>query len=793
MTGPATTAGRDTRRRGPELRLLPAAGVVWAAAITGSHTGVRGAAAVIAAVLATAGIIGLLVPDRGLRRALLRHGALLLVLTVPLLPSVQTTTATRVTLEGAGARGAILTGQVRLLGEPRTATPPAWATEDAAAPAGRLATARLEGGPVRIGSREVMLPRGTRVILRDTDGMPLGAARAGDVLEVRGSLRIDGTYRELRISSARTVQRETGPRAVLRAHALRSTAHLPPDVAALVRGMSIGDTRGLSQDTEEAMRRSGISHLVAVSGANIALILGAVVGPLLLLGVPRRTRLAVGALAVTGYVVLVGPEPSVLRAATMAAPLLLARALGHRAHATACLALTVLIWALHDPGTAAGIGFVLSALATASILLLVPPAARLLRDLTGSHLPGSVAATVAVPLVAQMVCTPVLVLLAPEMSAWSVLVNLLVAPLVLPATLGGVAAVLLGPWWPAAARCCATVAGGAAEMIVRIARAAAELPGARIPLPDGPRGALLATGVLLALAVAAALRHRRPVRWLLAAVLVAQLTVPVLQRTPWGPTPDWQVALCDVGQGDALLIRPAPTTTVLIDTGPDPENLRRCLDHLRVENIDLLVLTHPHADHTGGIPALTGGRIPAAQWVCPLPEARSAVVPGVPVRAVQRGDATRLGQATVEVLWPPDASQARAASAAETGGGEDDDANDCSVVLDVRLHGGPRIVALGDLEPVAQRRLAELQPGPAAVVKVAHHGSRRQDAGLYRQLSPRLALIGVGRDNSFGHPTAHTLDLLRSSGAGVVRTDEHGTVVLPRGDLLAPRSVTAPR
>jgi competence protein ComEC len=143
----------------------------------------------------------------------------------------------------------------------------------------------------------------------------------------------------------------------------------------------------------------------------------------------------------------------------------------------------------------------------------------------------------------------------------------------------------------------------------------------------------------------------------------------------------------------------------------------------------------------------------------------------------------------LRVLWPDSAEAAERASAAERGSGEGDAANDCSIALEVLWEDGTRLVTLGDLEPAAQEQLAASGPGPADIVKVAHHGSRFQHAPLYAQLDPDLALVPVGRENTFGHPTDELLGIVRGTGAQVLRTDVHGTVVLPTGEDPAPRRV----
>src|SRR5699024_7295677 len=194
-----------------------------------------------------------------------------------------------------------------------------------------------------------------------------------------------------------------------------------------------------------------------------------------------------------------------------------------------------------------------------------------------------------------------------------------------------------------------------------------------------------------------------------------------------------------------LLLRPGTTTaaeaTVLIDTGPDPAALRQRLDQLKVRRSDLLMLTHPQHDHTGSNAALTGRRTPTQPRSFPLTEADRQTAPQTPSTVAATGETWQRPGLSLRVLWPGTAEDVHRTSAAERGGGEGDAANDCSIVIEALWEDGTRLVSLGDLEPAAQQELAALGPGPAEIVKVAHHGSRFQHAPLYRQLEPDLALV----------------------------------------------------
>ncbi|GAA1487586.1 ComEC/Rec2 family competence protein [Brachybacterium sacelli] len=779
-----------------DLRLLPAATCVWALAVLGVTAGT--AAAVAGGALLIAGVLTALLLTGGMRtrHGLLAHLGIIALAGVLLFPALERHGGSDRQLEDAAGDGLIV--ELTVIAGEDPAPPeagPAWARS------GMQMMARTVAGPARLGREQAELPASLPLLVRaeGESADALARIRDGQAIRVRGVPSTSGDLLVLRateVSPAETAagsERLRAARAALRDRAREHTAHLPDDEAALVRGMTTGDTSGLGAETEEMMRRAGISHLVAVSGANIALVLAAVLGPLLLAGVRRRPRLAVAGAVMAGYVWLVGDEPSVQRAATMAAPLLAARFAGVRASPVAALALTVALWSVLDPVTAASVGFLLSALATAAILLAAPPVAGVLRELSGERLGRTPALVIAVPLVAQLACTPLLILLTPEVSVWAVPVNLLVGPLVGPTTVIGLLALVIGLFWPAAAQALDSVAAGGAHLVLLIARTADSLPGSRIAVPEGGTGALLAVAVLLGLTLAIAARRVPLVRWVTAAVLVAALAPGIGRILPGGSVPGWTLAVCAVGQGDALLLRatgdPQRAPTVLIDTGPDPAALGRCLDRLQVATIDLLVLTHPHLDHTGGRTALTGARAPEAQWICPLPEAADEAVPGVPATVATAGRTWRESGIALEVLWPGSAEDAVAATAREEGSGEGDAANDCSVVLAATWADGTRLVSLGDLEPAAQAELLTADPGPADIVKVAHHGSRRQDEDLYRLLDPELALITVGRENTFGHPTDEVLGLLRSLGTPVIRTDVHGTVVLSAAGPDTARSV----
>jgi len=394
-------------------------------------------------------------------------------------------------------------------------------------------------------------------------------------------------------------------------------------------------------------------------------------------------------------------------------------------------------------------------------------------------------------LAAQVSTAPVTVLLDPVVSLVSVPANLVAGVAVAPATVAGVTSAALSAVWPAGAVGAARIGGPATQWIALVARQAAAVPGGALPWPGGPGGGLLlaATSVLLLLLLfRRAWRSAALVPVVVLFLLVAPRWIPVLpgQRAPAG----WSVAQCDVGQGSATVIRSGPDRAVLVDAGPQADLVDRCLRGLGVRHLDLVLITHFHADHVDGLAGALDGRGAPAVYVGP------AAVPARQAQAVAQLVRGRTRQVTSEVsgtagtgdwtvrwrLLAPAASAVRAALHAPTDP-EGEVVNNLSVVLFAEVR-GLRVAALGDVEPQAQRDLQRAltlggwQQAGVDVVIVAHHGSARQEEQLYRRLHARVALIGVGADNDYGHPAPAALAMLERLGTAVFRTDQDGRVVV---------------
>ncbi|MDX3224264.1 ComEC/Rec2 family competence protein [Streptomyces sp. ME19-01-6] len=625
-------------------------------------------------------------------------------------------------------------------------------------------------------------------------------AHGGD--RIAAVVRVDGGGSPRIVAGPTAAQRVAGR---LRAGLRAATDGLDPDARALLPGLVVGDTSRVPPDLDEAFRAADMTHLLAVSGSNLSVILALLIGPPHLaaraerrglaarLGIPLRMTALLGGGLTLGFVIVCRPDPSVLRAAACGLITLLAIATGRRRSLLPALAAAVLALVLYDPWLARSYGFLLSVLATAALLTLAPGLGAALRR---RGLPPRPAEMLAAAVAAQAVCAPVVVVLAGRVSLVAIPCNLFAELAVAPATILGFAALAAAPLAFPAAECLAWLAGWPAGWIASVARTGAGLPGAETAWPGGWTGGLL----LAAVTAVAALTGRRLLRHRLLCALCALLLLLALIRpaplarviTGW-PPPGWRLVVCDVGQGDALVLSAGPGTAVVVDTGPEPRAVDRCLRTLGVVRIPLLVLTHFHADHVAGLSGVLRGRAVGAIETTPLRDPpdqaesvrRRAGAAHVPMITAGPGERRRVGPLSWEVLWPPPTAVSTA-EGPDTVAPPVEGPNDASVTLLVHT-AGLTFLLLGDLEPPAQSALLAAHPAlpEVDVLKVAHHGSAYQDPGLLRRASPRLALISCGADNPYGHPSPRTVTALRARGAAVLRTDSAGPIAITGPDLRA--------
>lgn len=503
------------------------------------------------------------------------------------------------------------------------------------------------------------------------------------------------------------------------------------DAGALIPGMVIGDTSKQSLEFKGEMRRSGLAHLVAVSGANFAIVSAFVLWFSQFIFRRITPRLWLTALVLASFIALVRPSPSVLRAAAMAAVMLIAIKRGSQRDSLPALGFAIAAVIFIDPWQARDPGFALSVLATAGLLTIAP---RIVGYLS-RWIPEKLAQVIAIPMAALIFCLPVIVALSGYISPISILANVLAAPLVVPITIVGFLAALISPISPLLAEFLIFLIRPFASAIAGIASWGAQFP--VITTPPGSTG-FFAIAILVILIL---LLRRK----IIIPLLVISLTLIWLGRFP---TSDWDIYICDVGQGDATVLSLPDNRAIVIDVGPSPELIDNCLRRLKVKRITLLILTHPHADHVAGLSGAVKNRIVDTTWY----------------GNIAAGSTATVGQYSVKVLWPL------------TVGATDENPNNISIAALI-TSADFTLFAAGDIEPPVQEELRG-QVGKVDIYKVAHHGSRFQDEILMRELAPKIALISAGEGNTYGHPAPTTLSALEKLGATILRTDIDGAIAI---------------
>ncbi|MCA9326871.1 ComEC/Rec2 family competence protein, partial [Candidatus Saccharibacteria bacterium] len=349
-------------------------------------------------------------------------------------------------------------------------------------------------------------------------------------------------------------------------------------------------------------RSTGLLHLAAVSGANLTLLLAAMLWVAARLGVTGWWRRGVAVVGVVAFVLLCRAEPSVLRAAAMGVVGLAALGWGGARQGLRYLSWAVVGLLLVDPWLCRSVGFVLSVCASAGIILWADRWAGLL-----AWAPRWLAEAVTVPIAAQLATQPVVTAISGQVSLVGVVANVVAAPLVGPGTVLGFLAAGLSVLSVPVASVSGWLAGGFAQALCWVAGACAALPGAAMVWPAGPLALAVLTACCLALLLGLPQLLRRP--WLVVVLVVAMVVVLLRPVAPPGWPPDgWQVVSCDVGQGDATVIAAGAGRAIVVDAGPEPKPIDRCLDQLGVTEVAWLVLTHLHADHVGGAAGVASGR-----------------------------------------------------------------------------------------------------------------------------------------------------------------------------------------
>ncbi|MCD6726937.1 MAG: ComEC/Rec2 family competence protein [Solirubrobacteraceae bacterium] len=538
-----------------------------------------------------------------------------------------------------------------------------------------------------------------------------------------------------------------------------------PD-AALLRGMVLGDDAALSLEDRDRLRASGLGHLVAASGANVALLATLVLAGAAALGLGHRSRLLLVLGLVALYVPLAGGGPSIRRAGVMGAAAIVAALASRPAARWHALLLAAVVTLALDPLGVEDVGWQLSFASVAAIALLAAPLAGVLGR---RGIPRAAAQAAALTIAASLGTAPIAAAAFGTVPVAGLVANLLVAPVVAPVTWLGMLAAFVGQVAPTAAAALCWPAGPPLAWIMAVGAWTAELPGSRLAASPW---LVLALCAMSAAAVLSARARRAALVVAPVALVLGSAYALVVRASPPAPPAvgSARVSFLDVGQGDATLVQSA-RAAVLVDAGPPGGPIVRRLREVGISRLDALVGTHAQADHLGGadavVRALPVGVVLDGRDGLREREgtelAMAAATAGVRLVAPVAGDVLRVKDLELRVLWPP----------ARGDVGARGDPNDRAIVLLVR---GPglRVLLGADAE---SHVLARLDPGPVDVLKVSHHGSA--DPGLravLERLRPRLAVIEVGAGNGYGHPAPSTLAALRAASVPTLRTDRDGTV-----------------
>jgi competence protein ComEC len=608
--------------------------------------------------------------------------------------------------------------------------------------------------PMRIVSRSALAVVPSEKISGDGTLFASNERRVAGLIAVRGSVRI--------VRGPTLIMHwTTAIRTRFRAEAQRIVGA----GGALIPGLVEGDTSLEKSSFVTDMRRSGLTHLTAVSGENFAIVAAFMMWLTQWFIRRQRLRIVCTALVLIGFIFLVRPSPSVMRATVMTAVMLISRVRGVRSSALPSLGFAIALLIVMDPFQAIDPGFALSVMATAGILILSPPIAQTLGRWI--HHPRLVE-LISLPVSATILCTPVIVAISGQLSLISIPANMLVTLVVAPVTVVGFVAALLP--WTGLAHLLLVVINPISQWVAIVAEHCARFP--VVLLPKSFVGALLAIVLILLI---------RFKYWKTIGISIAGLMIVLTVVGSSWPGARWLIVNCDVGQGDGLVINLGNHSGIVIDAGPDPVLMDKCLRSLGIDTVPLIVLSHYHADHVTGLPAVLAGRRIGAVWVTNLDQPATEYM--MTMRAlglihptvVHQGEVASFpslyGRVVIRVLWPQ-VTQDHFASLPGDGSG----INNSSIALEITI-GRVRLFAGGDIEPPAQAAIVESGLVHSVdILKVAHHGSGYQDNDLLDLLKPRVALISVGLGNPYGHPASSTIAALMARGVRVYRTDRDGAI-----------------
>ena len=563
----------------------------------------------------------------------------------------------------------------------------------------------------------------------------------------------------------------------VRSNFLEITTSLSGDARELLPGLILGDTRNQSLALSQDMKNSGLTHLTAVSGGNIAILLLAIIWLCQKFRFTIKKQIVTGLFTLIIFALLVRTEPSVVRASLMGAISLLGLFTGTRRHGISALVTTICIALLVDPNLAVSWGFCLSVFATAGLLVFTRPFANKISELV-PRIPESLSVLIAVALSAQISTAGLIAGFSGQITLWSIPANLLASPVIPFVTILGYLSLVFSNFYTPFAYMFGFLAAIFANWIGFLAHYFASNETSIIHVPKGIIGFLLISFImalsafLIFLVTKTKIENKRTLVISIFLILISSLILKSKDVKNW-PIRNWQFVMCDVGQGDGLVLKDSNGKVLVVDVGPNGQLMNDCLKKLGVKTIDVLMLTHFHADHVEGL-ELVKNRHKIQKvyltWVeDPVYEVERTkqLLNDVLTFHIKSGEVISLGEMKIQCLWPTKIKMNLGSIP-----------NNSSLVNLVTIKNASFLLT-GDIEPPAQEAIQKLWKIPQVdVVKVPHHGSKFQDVNFPKWTRARIALISVGQENSYGHPAKLTLDLYRDSGMQVLSTDEVGSIAI---------------
>lgn len=549
----------------------------------------------------------------------------------------------------------------------------------------------------------------------------------------------------------------------------RNSAYLSGKESSLLNGIVLGDTSSIDEDLEEMFKTTGLTHILAASGINIALVIGALWPLLRLLRFRAGAQVTVLVASAAFYTMISGMSPSINRAFLMAAMMLFAWLLGKEANITSSLATATLVLLIANPFTLYDIGFQLSFAATASLIIFMPPLERLMGDI-----PKFLSSALSVTLAAQIGVLPIIIYYFGQVSAISLVANLIIVPLVAPALILGMAVLPIEALVSLFARPVYLILALILKAMIYGTILLAKMPGASIFL--GQPSMLMVAMIYVVIAASGLYLKRIKLRLSLGHAVLALLAILVVSiwwqvEKSLAPS-QLEVIFLDVGQGDSTMLTTPDGTRLLIDSGPDPGIIKRKIQGRGINKIDMLLISHDHSDHIGGArkvlntvavgslvyPKIIKGSKPCVSL---LNFAKNKGVKCVPI---ENGDILRLGKCLEIDILNADVAESN---------------NEESAVVMVK-YGKLSLLFTGDAgESTEQRLIHEREGIDADILKVGHHGSAASSTrDFLREVSPKVSIISVGKNNMYGLPARSTIGRLLAAGSKIYRTDRDGDVTI---------------